>query len=93
MPSAGFEPAIPAGKRLQTLALDRSATGIGSLSQYLSNLLLYDELETMCKNVVLLCYKLLPQDFRGETEKTQQECVCPKRDSKEIYPKQKSEEL
>ena len=28
MPPAGFEPAIPAGERLQTLALDRSATGI-----------------------------------------------------------------
>jgi hypothetical protein len=26
MPSAGFEPAIPAGQRLQTHALDRSAT-------------------------------------------------------------------
>jgi hypothetical protein len=25
----GFEPAIPAGERLQTHALDRSATGIG----------------------------------------------------------------
>ena len=30
MPLAGFEPAIPAGERLQTRALDRSATGIGS---------------------------------------------------------------
>jgi hypothetical protein len=29
MPSPGFEPAIPAGERLQTHALDRSATGIG----------------------------------------------------------------
>jgi hypothetical protein len=31
MPPAGFEPelAIPAGERLQTHALDRSATGIG----------------------------------------------------------------
>jgi hypothetical protein len=29
MPSAVFEPAIPAGERLQTHALDRSATGIG----------------------------------------------------------------
>jgi hypothetical protein len=27
MPSMGFEPAIPAGDRPQTLALDRSATG------------------------------------------------------------------
>ena len=29
MPLAGFEPVILAGDRLQTLALDRSATGIG----------------------------------------------------------------
>jgi hypothetical protein len=29
MPSAGFEPAIPATKRPQTYALDRAATGIG----------------------------------------------------------------
>ena len=29
MPSAGFEPTIPAGERLQTHALDRSATGTG----------------------------------------------------------------
>ena len=30
MPPAGFEPAIPAGDRPQTHALDRSATGIGN---------------------------------------------------------------
>ena len=29
MPSAWFEPAIPAIKRPQTYALDRTATGIG----------------------------------------------------------------
>jgi hypothetical protein len=29
MPSAGFEPAIPAAKRPQTYALDRAANGIG----------------------------------------------------------------
>ena len=29
MPSAGFEPATPAIKQLQTYALDRKATGIG----------------------------------------------------------------
>jgi hypothetical protein len=29
MPSAGFEPVIPADEQLQTHALDRSATGIG----------------------------------------------------------------
>jgi hypothetical protein len=34
MPPAGFEPAIPAGEQLQTHALDRLATGIGTL--YLS---------------------------------------------------------
>ena len=31
MPPAGFEPAIPARKRPQALALDRSATGIGNI--------------------------------------------------------------
>jgi hypothetical protein len=30
MPSAGFEPKIPASERLQTHALDHAATGIGS---------------------------------------------------------------
>jgi hypothetical protein len=30
MPRAGFVPATPATKRLQTYALDRAATGIGS---------------------------------------------------------------
>jgi hypothetical protein len=29
MPSAGFEPAIPSIKRMQTYALDRTAIGIG----------------------------------------------------------------
>ena len=29
MPPAEFKPAIPAGDQPQTLALDRSATGIG----------------------------------------------------------------
>ena len=32
---AGFEPAIPASDRLQTHALERSATWIGKLSSYL----------------------------------------------------------
>ena len=31
MPQAGFEPAIPAGKRRQTYALDRADTAIGPL--------------------------------------------------------------
>jgi hypothetical protein len=34
MPPAGFEPEIPAGERLQTHALDRSATGIGNSFNY-----------------------------------------------------------
>jgi hypothetical protein len=34
MPPAEFEPAIPAGERLQTLALDRSATGITLTLQF-----------------------------------------------------------
>jgi hypothetical protein len=41
MPSAGFEPAIPATKRPQTYALDSAATGIGgyvaSCLNYLSS--------------------------------------------------------
>jgi hypothetical protein len=36
MPSAGFELVIPTGERLQTDALDRSATGIG-VSEYWKN--------------------------------------------------------
>jgi hypothetical protein len=32
MPLAGFEPTIPAIERPQTYALDRMATGIGSIS-------------------------------------------------------------
>jgi hypothetical protein len=32
MPSAEFEPAIPAIERLQTYALDLTATGIGTFS-------------------------------------------------------------
>lgn len=31
MPSAGVEPAIPAGGRLQPYALDRAAAGIGTV--------------------------------------------------------------
>ena len=37
MPPAIFEPAIPAGDRLQTHALDRSATGIGRYADYCDN--------------------------------------------------------
>jgi hypothetical protein len=34
IPSAGFEPVIPATKRPQTYALDRAATGIGRINEY-----------------------------------------------------------
>jgi hypothetical protein len=34
MPSAGFEPATPAGERPQTHALERAATGIDSHLYY-----------------------------------------------------------
>ena len=37
MPPAGFEPAIPADERLQTHALNRSATGIGEVQDYFTN--------------------------------------------------------
>jgi hypothetical protein len=33
MPSAGFEPTIPAMKQLQTYALDRTDTGIGAVTR------------------------------------------------------------
>ena len=37
MPSAGFEPAISATKRLQTFALDRTVAGTGSVRDQPSN--------------------------------------------------------
>ena len=37
MPSAEFEPAIPASERPQTLALGRSATGSGVYALYEDN--------------------------------------------------------
>ena len=41
MPSTGFEPAIPAVKRLQTCALDRTATGVGRSFEYQCNYILF----------------------------------------------------
>jgi hypothetical protein len=38
-PAAGFEPAIPASKRLHTHALDRAATGIGRITSLGSEIL------------------------------------------------------
>jgi len=50
MPSTGFEPAIPGSERLQTHALDRSATGIGCLA-YISNLNpSFSHITTACTN-------------------------------------------
>jgi hypothetical protein len=37
MPQAGFEPAIPATKRLHTYVLDRAATGIATLRHSCTN--------------------------------------------------------
>lgn len=34
MPSAGSEPAVPEIERLQTYALDRTATGVGAAAEY-----------------------------------------------------------
>ena len=56
MPPAGFEPAIPAGERPQTLALDRSATGIGSQTQNSQSLVYRGDKNVICSmriNVVL----------------------------------------
>ena len=41
MPSAGFEPAIPASERPQTRALDRAATGVGVLRVILTKFYMY----------------------------------------------------
>jgi hypothetical protein len=38
MPSAGFEPAIPVIRQLQTYTLDRTDTGIGMDPHYLSQI-------------------------------------------------------
>jgi hypothetical protein len=35
MPTAGFEPAIPASERPQTHALDHAATGFGTILFYI----------------------------------------------------------
>ena len=44
MPPAGFEPAIPARERLQTNALDRSATGIGIMIKILTTINIYSKM-------------------------------------------------
>jgi hypothetical protein len=44
MPSAGFEPAIPATKRPQTYVLDHTATGIG---------IMYITVQKFSKNITM----------------------------------------
>jgi hypothetical protein len=51
MPSAGFEPAIPAIKRPQTYALDRAATGIGQCMAYLMTIITMENSSKMYQNV------------------------------------------
>jgi hypothetical protein len=53
--SAGFEPAIPARQRLQTHALDRSATGIGKLLSSNANIKLRVNMINYGSGDVLLC--------------------------------------
>ena len=38
MPPVGFEPTVSAGERPQTYALDRAATGTGTLHPYLADI-------------------------------------------------------
>ena len=54
MPPAGFEPAIPAGVRLQAEALDRSATGIGCKISVIKNIGIEIVRNVSQVNVVLL---------------------------------------
>jgi hypothetical protein len=58
----GFEPAIPAGERLQTLALDRSATEIGT-NFSLSALILFKN----CVFQKVYCEPLNSPSIRGNS--------------------------
>jgi hypothetical protein len=61
MPSSGFEPAIPAIKRLQTYALDRSTTGIGTPSVvliYKVNVNYTEKLRVILRHNAVLCAKM-----------------------------------
>jgi hypothetical protein len=53
MPSAGFEPAIPAIKRPQTYASDRTATGIGHKHIQLCKFLIVQFIHTNVKLSVI----------------------------------------
>jgi hypothetical protein len=58
MPPAGFELAIPASERPQTHALDRAATGIGIMIDYLYEIFL--KYEATQKFVVSTRYNIGP---------------------------------
>ena len=62
---AGFEPAIPASERPETRALDRAATGIGSMQ------LLVDSIDSK-KNIYLMDSQ--PTEMVNETAKFY--CFC-----------------
>ena len=62
LPSAGFEPAIPASKRLQTYALDRTATVSGGRRLFSVYPCLFSHLaicEPLMVGYVMLCYVML----------------------------------
>ena len=54
MPPVGFEPTIAAGERLKTYALDRAATGTGTVVFYIYIFYIPDD------DVYLLTYLLTP---------------------------------
>jgi hypothetical protein len=78
MPPDGFEPAVPAGKRLQTYASDRAATGIGRNSTHSAVMPLYEYsscIETawifkFCPPVLVMAYAVgqLVQAMRCKPE-------------------------
>ena len=59
MPPAEFELAIPASDRPQTLALDRSATGIGILCFYFSFYVCFLVLYILFSILCVLCFCVL----------------------------------
>ena len=59
MSPAGFEPAIPGSDRSQTLALDRSATGIGATHQYCDNSMCFKLHESVWHTVGTRCSSLV----------------------------------
>jgi hypothetical protein len=70
MPEVGFKPEIPASERPQTHALDRAATGIGSVWLYglefcmiARNVLLYQYYADFC--IILLCEILYDRWWSG----------------------------